>query len=209
MRSVLPVLLLSFLSVSVAGGCVTVVDGDGQSIRQDTGPTILDARPRRDARPARDDASTVADGGVSDASDTEADASPGRDDGGVDAGGAADTGPPSDDAAVVSFDYDDCPPDSAAVNVPIRVDDVANARVRRQPPLTGVMIPFARAANIRSLNGLVVRDAMGNRLPAQFESLSRYDEHPLGCAAPIRHAYAWVRAIPAPGGSAGIALTHA
>jgi|GEM_PF-1660051 len=112
--------------------------------------------------------------------------------------GTSDGGVVGLDVRRVMNDYDNCQP-TATIDVPIRVNDVDNPATSRSPPLTGFMIPLARDANLRSLNELMVIDDQGNQLPAQFESLSRYDAHPDNCMAPIRHAYAHVRATPAPG----------
>ncbi|MEE2902371.1 MAG: hypothetical protein VYC39_08575 [Myxococcota bacterium] len=114
--------------------------------------------------------------------------------------GAPDGGEVGLDVRRVMNDYDNCQT-SATIDVPIRVNDVDNQATPRSPPLTGFMIPLGRDANLRSLNELMVIDDRGNQLPAQFEALSRYDAHPDDCMAPIRHAYAHVRATPAPGQS--------
>ncbi len=103
------------------------------------------------------------------------------------------------DATVLTSRYDDCPTFNQQIDIPIRVDDGANASVQRSPALTSFPVPFAADTDLRSVNALVVLDAQGQRLPAQFEVLSRWDGHPDGCEAPVRHAYAHVRAVPPPG----------
>ncbi|MCA9554680.1 MAG: hypothetical protein KC933_31915, partial [Myxococcales bacterium] len=62
------------------------------------------------------------------------------------------------------------------------------------------LVPFSDAEALYSLNSLVVKDDAGNRLPAQFEVLSRWEGvAPSDCGKPIRYAYAHVSAVPAPG----------
>lgn len=94
--------------------------------------------------------------------------------------------------------YDRCPDQELAIEVPIVVNDTGNAVVRA-PGLTSFLVPFARSAEVRSLNRLAVFDAEGQRLPAQLEVLSRWGSHPDHCETPVRFAYAHVRAAPPPG----------
>ena len=133
------------------------------------------------------------------------------------AGVPVDTGPrpPPIDAGVGGFDavvvtprYDECTSFQTQFSIDIIVNDSRNATVQRNPPLTTFMIPFARDANLQSLNALTVLDQNGARLPAQFEALSRYDDHPESCTAPVRHAYAFVRAAPAPGSNVRWTVRH-
>lgn len=106
------------------------------------------------------------------------------------------------DAAIVPAVYDNCTAFSQQLDVPIIVNDGDNATVQRRPGFTSFMVPFARSTGLLSLNALTVLDGSGNRLPAQFESLSRWNDHPGSCASPIRHAYVHVRAVPNPGQTA-------
>ena len=83
------------------------------------------------------------------------------------------------------------------IDIDVVVDGTRDT-AERKPAFTGFMVPFARAKGVRSVDGLVVLDAAGQEVPAQFEVLSRWDAHPTDCDAPIRHAYAHVLAAPAP-----------
>lgn len=130
-------------------------------------------------------------------------------DGGPSADGGGPPPPPHDggtqgppDATVVNVVYDECPdrphPDLSA---PIRVSDATN-RVERRPAVTGFLVPLALEEEVYSLNSLIVLDEGGQRLPAQFEVLSRWGSGPADCGAPIRYAYAHVNAVPPAGGEA-------
>jgi hypothetical protein len=109
-------------------------------------------------------------------------------------------GPP--DATVVNVVYDECPDNAHSLEVPIIANDRSNS-VARSPALTSFLVPFAEGEALYSLNSLVVKDASGARLPAQFEVLSRWGGvAPGDCGKPIRYAYAHVMAAPAPGSEA-------
>lgn len=103
--------------------------------------------------------------------------------------------------------YDTCPSFTQTLNIPIQVNDQNNT-VEREPGITSFFVPFSRGTNLRSLNALVVRDQAGNRLPAQFETLSRWGSHPQDCNLPIRHAYAFVRAVPQTGSTVTWRVAH-
>src|SRR5262245_34088092 len=76
--------------------------------------------------------------------------------------------------------YDACPPSIAdpSIDVPISVNDKSNSIARDPNDGSSFMVPFARTTNLMSVNPLVVVDASGNRLPAQFETLSRWGGAP-------------------------------
>ena len=76
--------------------------------------------------------------------------------------------------------YDACPDGEHALEAPVLVDDARNA-IARDPNLTGFLVPFARDAALLSLNSLVVYGETGERLPAQFETLSRWGSSPDDC----------------------------
>ncbi len=137
-------------------------------------------------------------GRLGERTDGGTDADRGGGDGGsiIDPGDGGVITPP--DGSVVNAIYDDCPDFEHALEVPIIVNDERNT-VTRDPATTSFLVPFAREAAVFSLNSLVVHDADGNRLPAQFETLSRWGGRPDDCGVPIRFAYAHVRAAPAPG----------
>src|SRR5688500_826285 len=103
------------------------------------------------------------------------------------------------DGSVVNAIYDDCPDFEHTLDVPIIVNDEQNA-IARDPSITSFLVPFAREGAVFSLNSLVVYDGAGARLPAQFETISRWGGGPDDCTVPIRYAYAHVRAAP-PAGS--------
>jgi len=107
-------------------------------------------------------------------------------------------GPP--DATVVDVVYDECPDNPHSLVAPIIVNDAANATAR-EPAITSFLVPVAESEALYSLNSLVVVDEQGQRLPAQFEVLSRWGGGKADCGAPIRYAYAHVHAAPNPGAS--------
>lgn len=143
-----------------------------------------------------DDSGNPVDGGVSfpDAAAPDANADGGQVTPPRDAG--TPPGPP--DATVVNVVYDECPDTAHTLSVPILVNDAANT-VARDPAITGFLVPVAESEALYSLNSLTVVDAQGQRLPAQFEVLSRWGAGKADCARPIRYAYAHVAAVPNPG----------
>lgn len=171
---------------------------------------VPDARPGAVLRPRApvfvdggfDDAGNPIDGGV--VVPRPDGGTPGGD-GGADGGPApmGDAGiiPSPPDAAVVEVVYDECPDNPHSLDVPIVVNDETNT-LARDPALTSFLVPFAQAEALYSLNSLVVTEADGTRLPAQFEVLARWGGGRDDCTAPIRYAYAHVRAAPPPGGRA-------
>jgi hypothetical protein len=102
------------------------------------------------------------------------------------------------DGSVVNAIYDECPDFEHTLDAPINVNDEQNT-IARDPIVTTFLVPFARDAAIFSLNSLVVYGANSERLPAQFETISRWGGRPDDCTVPIRYAYAHVRAAPAAG----------
>lgn len=186
-----PLLILTLL-----GGAACVPEARSGAYLRPTGTIFVDG--------GFDDSGNPIDGGVMSAPDTGV---PGPDGGGPGRDGSVgpepDAGiiPTPPDASVVNVVYDECPDNPHSFDVPIIVDDEGNA-VARAPALTGFLVPFEQAEALYSLNSLVVVDAQGERLPAQFEVLSRWGSGREDCSAPIRFAYAHVSEVPAPGAQA-------
>ncbi|MBI4211917.1 MAG: hypothetical protein HY540_04685 [Deltaproteobacteria bacterium] len=113
---------------------------------------------------------------------------------------------------LVGRNDDACPvyyrPFEATINIPIVVNDQRNT-IARNPNITSFLVPFNRGPALYSTKGLIVRDADGNRLPAQFETLSRWNTvHPDNCRQPVRAVYAFVHATPPPGTSTIWRIQH-
>jgi hypothetical protein len=101
---------------------------------------------------------------------------------------------------------DACPEAKAPFLQPIAI--VEDLKIPRWPPVVGFPIAFSRGADVRSLNGFYAAASDGTPLPTQLEVLSRWGDGPVGCAAPIRWAYAFVLAAAPPGQRSILALRH-
>lgn len=122
---------------------------------------------------------------------------------GRDATAPADLGPP----LLVEPVYDDCDTFAHELDIPVRVD-ARGTSLASDPALTKISLPFGLDTQLFSTNGLAVFDGNGERLPAQFETLSRWDGNPTDCTRPIRHAFAHVSRVPSPGQSATWYVRH-
>lgn len=122
---------------------------------------------------------------------------------GRDATAPADLGPP----LTVEPLYDDCESFAHELDIPVRIDATGNT-LPSAPALTKFSLPFGLDTQLFSTNGLAVFDENGERLPAQFETLSRWDGAPTDCSRPIRHAFAHVSRVPSPGAAVTWYVRH-
>lgn len=179
----------SVLAVSVLGGCTGVLTNPFDPSPPDGGFII---GPDGEVIPVGPDGSVPADAGP------RRDAAVSRD-----AALPPDLGPP----LTVDPVYDDCDTFAHAFDIPIRVDARKNT-LTSDPALTKISLPFARGTALYSTNGLAIYDESGARLPAQFETLSRWGGAPTDCASPIKHAFIHVAAVPTAGSNATWFVRH-
>jgi hypothetical protein len=113
---------------------------------------------------------------------------------------------PTGPTATATLAADPCPRSDARFAQPFAL--VEDEGVQRAPGVFGMPVPFARGAGQRSLAGFHLRSREGERLPFQYEVLSRWGDGPGACDAPIRWAYVWSRAEVPPSGRAYLVLAH-
>jgi hypothetical protein len=109
--------------------------------------------------------------------------------------------------SVFAPDSDPCPETTRSFQQPIAV--VEDQRIARHPSVIGFPIAFAKDVDIRSLAGFRAVTLDGVALPTQMEILSRWGTADVSrCDAPIRWAYAFVRAEAPPGERSYLVLQH-